>query len=85
MRTSDSLTASTVSIFGTSAEMSMPASRIASTAAAGLTSSPGLESAERTSTRSPARWVSHAAAICDRPALCTQTNSAEGLIGLQGI
>ena len=56
----------------------MPTSAMASTAA-GLTWSPGSEPAERTSTRSPARWVSQAAAIWERPALWTQTNSTDGL------
>ncbi len=63
---------------GTSAEMSMPTSAMAATAA-GLTAAPGWEPAERTSTRSPARWVSQAAAIWERPALWTQTNSTDGL------
>lgn len=48
--------------FGVSAEMSMPTSAIAS-AAAGLTEVPGFEPAERTSTRSPARWASQAAKL----------------------
>src|ERR1700722_5220083 len=29
--------------------------------------------------RSPARWLNNAAAICERPALCTQTNRTLGL------
>ena len=63
----------------------MPTSAIASTAA-GLTWSPGLEPAERTSTRSPARWVSQAAAIWERPALWTQTNRTDGFVaGLSGM
>ncbi len=56
MTTSDSWTASTVSTFGTSAEMSMPSSARAATTA-GLTDEAGAEPAERTSIRSPARWV----------------------------
>ena len=38
----------------------------------------GAVPAERTSTASPARWVRKPAAICDRPALCTHTNSTVG-------
>ena len=80
MHTSEAWTASVVRIFGVWAEMSMPTSRIASTTA-GLTVSAGADPAERTSTRSPARWDSHAAAIWDRPALWTQTKSTEGFMG----
>ncbi len=58
----------------------MPTSAIASTAA-GLTVSPGFEPAERTSTRSPARWVSQAAAIWERTALWTHTNRTGDLRG----
>src|SRR4051794_38385861 len=56
--------------------MSTPTSAIAATAE-GFTRSPGTEPAERTSTRSPARWVRNPAAICERPALWTQTNRTE--------
>jgi hypothetical protein len=59
--------------------MSMPTSRIASTAA-GLIVSAGADPAERTSTVSPARWRSQPAAIWERPALCTQTNRTLGLL-----
>src|SRR5690606_21471180 len=45
--------------------------------AAGLTWSPGIEPAERTSTRSPARWRRNPAAIWERPALWTQTKSTD--------
>ncbi len=76
--TSDSLTASVVRILGTSADMSMPTSRIASTAA-GFTAEAGAEPAERTSIRSSATWRSHAAAIWDRPALCMHANRTEGI------
>src|ERR1035437_7429963 len=58
--------------------MSMPTSAIAATAE-GFTWSPGMLPAERTSTRPPLRWVRNPAAICDRPALCTQTNRTLGL------
>jgi hypothetical protein len=47
--------------------MSTPTSAIASTAT-GLILSPGLEPAENTSMRSPARWRNQPAAIWDRPA-----------------
>jgi hypothetical protein len=40
----------------------------------GLSESAGAEPALRTDTRPPAYLVSSAAAICERPALCTQTN-----------
>src|SRR5690349_24267736 len=78
MHTSEAWTASPVRILGVSAEMSMPTSFIASTAA-GLTRSAGVEPAERTVTRSPARWVRNPAAIWERPALWTQTNRTLGL------
>ena len=39
----------------------------------------GSEPPEKTSTRSPARWRSHPAAIWDRPALCTQRKSTAGV------
>jgi hypothetical protein len=58
--------------------MSMPTSFIASTTA-GLTVSVGADPADRTATRSPPRWLRKAAAICERPALWTQTNSTDGL------
>ena len=61
--------------------MSMPTSRIASTAT-GLIWSAGSEPAERTSTLSPARWRSQPAAIWERPALWTQTNRTLGLLTL---
>src|SRR5690349_1161237 len=79
MTTSDSLTASVVSTFGISADMSMPSSAMASTAA-GLTLSAGWEPAERTSISPLARVVRNAAAIWDRPALWTQTNRTEGFL-----
>jgi hypothetical protein len=72
-----------VRIFGSDPAMSTPTSFIASTAE-GLTRSPGTEPAERTSIRSPARWERKPAAICERPALWTQTNSTEAS-GLEGI
>src|SRR5919107_2640358 len=58
--------------------MSMPTSAIACTAT-GLIRSAGSEPAERTSTVSPASCRSQPAAICERPALCTQTNRTLGL------
>src|SRR3712207_7168850 len=77
MTTSEASTASAVSTFGCWSEMSMPASAMAATAT-GFTRSPGIEPAERTSTASPARCRSQPAAIWERPALCTQTNSTLG-------
>ena len=38
----------------------------------------GSVPAERTSIRPSARWRSNPAAICERPALCTQTNITLG-------
>jgi len=76
--TSDACTASVVSTLGCSAVMSMPSSPIASTAI-GLICSAGIEPAERTSMRSPAMSRRNPAAICERPALCTQTKRTEGL------
>ena len=58
--------------------MSMPTSAIACTAA-GLIDSAGAEPAERTSTVPWDRWVRNPAAIWERPALWTQTNSTLGL------
>jgi hypothetical protein len=75
--TSDSRTATSVRIFGRSAEMSIPTSASASTAA-GFTASAGADPAERTSTVPWDRWVRNAAAIWDRPALCTHTNNTLG-------
>src|SRR3954453_1438712 len=75
--TSDDLAVSQSSLRGVPAAMSMPTSRIASTAT-GLTWSAGWLPAERTSTSSPARWRSQPAAIWERPALGTQTNSTLG-------
>jgi hypothetical protein len=77
MTTSEACTASVVSTFGDSREMSIPTSSMARTTW-GFTASAGAEPADRTSTRSPARWVRKAAAIWDRPALCTQTNNTDG-------
>src|SRR3954465_9110304 len=75
--TSEATTASVVSTAGRWPVMSMPTSAIAATAA-GLTWSAGSGPAGGTSTVSPARCRSQPAAICDRPALCTQTNSTLG-------
>src|ERR1035438_6353115 len=76
--TSEDCTASAVRTFGVCAEMSMPTSAIAATAD-GLTWSPGMLPAERTSTSPPPRWARKPAAIWERPALCTQTNRTLGL------
>src|SRR4051812_9220831 len=79
MTTSDAWTAASSSCCGCApfARRSMPTSRIASTTA-GFTSSAGAEPAECTTTRSPPWCTRKAAAICDRPALCTHTNSTSG-------
>src|SRR3954468_19080869 len=76
--TSESFTASVVRTFGISADMSMPASAMAATAA-GFTFSAGWDPAERTSMAPLERVVRKAAAIWERPALWTQTNKTEGL------
>src|SRR6478672_8078050 len=76
--TSESCTASVVRTLGISADMSMPTSAMASTAA-GLTFSAGWDPAERTSMAPWERVVRYAAAIWERPALWTQTNRTEGL------
>ena len=56
----------------------MPSSAIASIAT-GLIESFGAEPAERTSMRSCPKAFIKPAAIWERPALCTQTNSTVGL------
>jgi hypothetical protein len=56
----------------------MPTSAIAATAA-GFTWSPGRLPAERTSTAPLDRAVRNPAAIWERPALCTHTNSTDGV------
>src|SRR4051794_21984755 len=63
--------------------MSIPTSRIAWTAT-GLSWPAGSEPAERTSTASSPNERSQPAAICERPALCTQTNSTVGLSDMRG-
>src|SRR5256886_11313618 len=69
---------SSVQGLGNSVPMSIPTSAIASTAT-GLTVLAGSEPPEKTSTRSPTRWLSQPAAICERPALCTHRNRTLGL------
>jgi hypothetical protein len=59
--------------------MSIPISCIASTTA-GFMESAGADPADLTSTSPLDKWVKNAAAICDLPALCTQTNKTEGLL-----
>src|SRR3954447_1447820 len=78
MTTSASRTASVVRILGPALAMSMPSSAMASTAT-GLILSAGSDPADRTVTLSPARCLRYPAAICERPALCTQTNRTVGL------
>src|SRR5919197_2120860 len=70
-------TTSSVKGLGNSLDRSMPHSSIAATTA-GLIRSAGSEPAERTWTLPLAWWSSSAAAICERPALCTHTNSTSG-------
>src|SRR5688500_15547212 len=79
--TSDSLTASVVRTLGTSADMSMPSSAMASTAA-GLIFSAGWDPAERTSIWPLPSVVRNAAAIWERPALWRQTNRTEGFLAV---
>src|SRR4051812_7963296 len=79
MTTSLSFTVSVARSRGVAPVMSMPTSRIASTAT-GLIWLAGSDPADRTSTLSPARWRSQPAAIWDRPALWTQTNKTMGLL-----
>src|SRR5689334_19343742 len=78
MTTSAARMISSVHGFGNSVRISIPTSAIASIAA-GLTVLAGSEPPEKTSTRSPARWFSQPAAICERPALCTHRNRTLGL------
>src|SRR3954462_12781160 len=78
MITSEDWAVSHSSFFGVWLVMSMPTSAIASTAA-GLIVSAGADPAERPSTASPARCRSQPAAIWERPALWTHTNSTLGL------
>src|SRR3954451_5974859 len=75
--TSDVSTSAEANLFGNSWETSSPSSAIASTTA-GLTRSAGAVPADSTRTRPDARWSSSAAAIWERPALCTQTNRTVG-------
>src|ERR1700742_1749188 len=75
--TSAACTASSVSGLGNSWDRSRPSSSIAATTA-GLMVSAGADPAERTVTRPAAWWSSRAAAICERPALWTHTNSTSG-------
>src|SRR5438128_1341841 len=69
---------SSVQGLGNSVRMSIPTSAIASMAA-GLTVLAGSDPPEKTSTRSPTRWLSQPPAICERPALCTHRNRTLGL------
>src|SRR4051812_42020484 len=62
---------------GCSVVMSMPTSRIASTATR-LICSAGSEPPDQATARPAARWLNQPSAICDRPALCTQRNSTAG-------
>src|ERR1022692_610769 len=79
MTTSAADTSSSVIGLGNFLLTSSPISLMASTTA-GLRLSAGSEPAERTRTAPSARWFSSAAAICDRPALWTQTNRTSGTL-----
>ena len=57
--------------------MSSPSSAMTSTTI-GFTRSAGSDPADRTTTRSPPRCSVNSAAICERPALWTQTYSTSG-------
>src|SRR3954447_22449663 len=80
MTTPDCSTAASVSDFGVApaASRSMPTSAMAATTA-GLMVSAGAVPAERTMTRPVAWWSRRAAAIWERPALWTQTNSTSAM------
>src|SRR5260370_13985570 len=69
---------SSVQGLGNSVRMSIPTSAIAPTAT-GLIVLAGSEPPENTSTRSPTSWLSQAAVICERPALCTHRKRTLGL------
>src|SRR5699024_7186144 len=84
MTTSEALTASTVRTFGVAAVMSMPSSAMASTAT-GLSWSAGADQADRTSMRPWQSSLTQPAAIWERPALWTQTNSTEGWWSTAGL
>ena len=71
--TSAARTISSVHGLGNSCEMSMPISAMAATAD-GFTSMPGSDPPDQATARSPARWLNHPSAICERPALWTQRN-----------
>src|SRR5699024_4675911 len=70
-------TTSSVNGLGNSSARSMSTSAIAATTA-GWMASAGAEPAERTWTRPAARRLSRLAAIWERPAFCTHTNSTSG-------
>src|SRR5438270_2328260 len=77
--TSAARTAAPVSGFGNSRLTSRPISDIACTTT-GFTDVDGSEPAERTWILPPPRRSSRAAAICDLPALCTQTKRTSGIL-----
>src|SRR4051812_30523305 len=77
MTTSDAATASLVNSLGLSLARLMPTSSMTARTA-GLMVAAGADPAESTCTRAPAYRDISAAAIWDRPALCTHTNSTVG-------
>ncbi len=77
MTTSAARTVSSVHGLGNSPEMSIPRSRMASTAA-GLTAWPGSEPPDQATARRPAMCSKNPMAIWERPALWTQRNSTVG-------
>src|SRR5580692_12808278 len=82
MTMSAARTFSSVSRLGNSRVMSMPISAMAWTTA-GLSAEAGCDPAEVTRTRPEAWCSSRAAAICDLPALCVQTNSTSGMSAMR--
>src|SRR5580692_11105184 len=82
MTMSAARTFSSVSRLGNSRVMSMPISAMAWTTA-GLSAEAGCDPAEVTRARPEAWCSSSAAAICDLPALCVQTNSTSGMSAMR--
>ena len=81
MMTSAAWTISSVQGLGNSVEMSIPRSRMASTAA-GLIVLAGSEPPDQATAWSPARWVKKPSAIWERPALWVHRNSTVGRVSV---